>query len=89
MVSHAQRYGKIENGYFDAGWDSIKNYKMLKGEGINPGIRPRRSMDLTWVRRRIKEIEQSGVGGCELVRLKVLEEYFSDEEGWKERSIGS
>jgi len=86
MVSHAQRYGKIEKGYFDAAYDSIKNYGMLKAEGINPGIRPRRSMDLAWVRRRIKEIEQSGVGGCELVRLKILEEYFTDEEGWKERS---
>lgn len=85
MISGAQRYGKIENGYFDAAYDSIKNYGMLKAEGINPGIRPRRSMGLAWVRRRIKEIDQSGVEGEELVRLKVLEEYLTDEEGWKER----
>lgn len=86
MVSSAQRYGKIENGYFDAAYDWIRNYGMLKGEGINPGIRPRRSMGLAGVRRRIKEIEQGGVGGGELVRLKVLEEYLTDEEGWKKRS---
>jgi hypothetical protein len=86
MVSSARRCGKIENGYFDAAYDSIKNYGMLKAEGINPGIRPRRSMSLAWVRKRIKEIEQNGVGGGELVRLKVLEEYLSDEDGWRQRS---
>jgi hypothetical protein len=62
MASRAQRYGKIENGYFDVAYDWIRNYGTLKGEGINPGIRPRRSMVLAGVRRRIKEIEQGGGG---------------------------
>ncbi len=50
MVSEAEGHNRINNGYFDAAYDSVKNYRLLEEKGIIPVIRPRRSSCLTRVR---------------------------------------
>lgn len=89
MITEAKRYGKINSGYFDAGYDSSENYGLLEGNGIIPVIRPRRSMSLARVRKRKREITDRIAGdkrlkGC-YIRLKVLEEFLTDEGRWKKR----
>lgn len=58
MVSHSSKYGKINNGYFDAGYDSKNNYQFLKEKGIMPVIRPRHSGSLSRTKERINKIEK-------------------------------
>lgn len=40
LISESQKYGPIEKGLFDAGYDSKKNYDELFRLGIKPVIRP-------------------------------------------------
>ncbi len=82
MVSHSSKYGKIKKGYFDAGYDSKNNYKILKEKEIIPVIRPKHSTDLEHVRIMIRELGKKGQID---VRLQVLEEFLLDEEKWKEK----
>lgn len=90
MISKTQRYGEIKNGLFDAGYDSIKNYGLLKEKGINPVIRPRRSGKLERVKNEISKIENNKIELENIkgryTRLKILEEYLTDEEKWKEKN---
>jgi hypothetical protein len=90
MILSAKRYGKVNNGYFDAAYDWVRNYEASRKEGINPVIRPRRSLSLSRVRKKIRQIEKGGVKGdklkARLMRLKVLEEFLTDEQGWKKRT---
>jgi len=89
MVSSSSKYGRINNGYFDAGYDSKDNYQLLKEREINPVIRPRRSSSLVRIREKINQIEQNGTAeGKEkntYTRLKVLEEFLTNEEEWKKK----
>jgi len=82
MVRHSSRYGKINKGYFDAGYDSKNNYRILKEKGIIPVIRPKHTTDLEHARAMIRELEENGQSD---VRLQVLEEFLLDEEKWKEK----
>lgn len=89
MVLGVRRLGKVNNGYFDAGYDSIRNYGILEEEGINPVIRPRRSASLARTKELIREMEVRGIEderakAC-YARLRCLEEYLTDEEGWKKQ----
>jgi hypothetical protein len=81
MVSEIEKNGKIENGYFDAAYDSKKNYKLLKDKGITPAIRPKRTATLERTREMIEALEP----GADNTRLKVLEEFLEDEKSWKEK----
>jgi hypothetical protein len=91
MIREAKNYGEIKRGIFDAGYDSWKNYYLLARDSITPVIRPRRSLPLSRVQkekmrilRRLKRKEDERLRG-RYVRLKVLEEFLTDEEGWKKR----
>ncbi len=91
MIKAGKSFGKIDRGLFDAGYDSHRNYGLLAKEGIVPGIRPRRSMSLVRVRKekmrvivRLKKKKENERLKGRYVRLKVLEEFLTDEEGWKQ-----
>ncbi len=81
MVSDIEKLGKIDNAYFDAAYDSRKNYKLLKDKGITPVIRPKRTATLERTREMIEALEP----GKDNTRLKVLEEFLEDEKSWKEK----
>ena len=82
MIRHSSHYGKIDKGYFDAGYDSKNNYQALKEKGIVPVIRPKHTTNLEHAREMIRELEKNGKDD---VRLHVLEEFLLDEEKWKEK----
>ena len=92
MIREAKSYGRINTGIFDAGYDSWKNYYLLVRNHIIPAIRPRRSMTLSKVRKEkmqvLGKLQKKGENERLIgryVRLKVLEEFLADEDGWKKR----
>jgi len=82
LISEAERYGAIDKGLFDAGYDYCNNYWQLAQRGIKPVIRPRRTMELEKIKQEIEkgkeEAEKEGRG--RFLRLETLKEYLEDEE---------
>lgn len=87
MIKKSKKYGRINKGYFDAGYDSKDNYLLLKENGIIPIIRPRCSGTLKRTRDRINQTEKSGIieKNGTYIRLKILEEFLTDREKWKSK----
>jgi len=81
MISCSEKHGKLKNAYFDAAYDSKKNYSLLKDKKITPVIRPKRTATL----KRAKEMMEGIDSSEDNTRLKILLEFLESEKSWKEK----
>lgn len=79
MVSCSGKHGKLRNAYFDAAYDSKKNYRLLKEKEITPVIRPKRTATLERAKKMIEELKPNE----DNTRLKILVEFLRDEKSLK------